>query len=178
MRIGIRQYLGTVAVILCPLVCFSQSTQLADSLNRRGMDFYEGGQYRQAEFYLHEAFQLYQEHGEPDVWLIPGVDYAEILVDRAKYEQALELFNRLNKVAVAQKNMRARARIENDLGWAYNTMGKNKIALNHLQRALPLAEKSQDTLRLGYIYNNIGSVYYRRGDYKSSLEYREKSLYF
>src|SRR5680860_667666 len=94
------RFLAGIAVLLFfPVSGFAQSVQLADSLNRQGMDFYESGNYRQAEFYLREAFQVYEKHAEPSIWLSPGIDYAEILVDRSKYKQALFIFERLKKVA-------------------------------------------------------------------------------
>lgn len=174
----LRLFTGIALLLLLPAAGLSQSVQLADSLNRQGMDYYESGNYREAEFYLREAFLLYEKQATPDVWLSPGIDYAEILVDRSKYEQALPLFEQLKKVAVSQNNIQAQARIENDLGWLRKKVGLYEKALQHLRDAIPLAEESQDTLRLGYIYNNIGSIYNAMGDYEASLKYREKSLFF
>ncbi|MBN2730987.1 MAG: CHAT domain-containing protein [Balneolaceae bacterium] len=172
----VRLSAGTLIFLLISGAGFAQSIQLADSLNQRGLEYYKSGNYRQAEFYLREAFQLYQKQTEPAVWLSPGMDYAEILVDRSKYDQALTLFKRLKKVAVNQKNIQAQARIENDLGWAYKKKGEAETALDYYQRAIPLAKEAKDTLRLGYIYNNIGLIYRGWGNYKASLEYYQQAL--
>lgn len=168
----------TLFLILLPMTAFCQSLQRADSLNRQGMEYYETGHYRSAERDLGDAYRMYKSLAGPEKWLVPGIAYAEILVDRAKYDRAIALFKKLREVARAQQNITARARIENDLGWAYSKMGKHDVALGYYKAAIPLAKQARDTLRLGYIYNNIGSIYHKRGAYKRSIEYRKKSLIY
>lgn len=55
-------------------------------------------------------------------------------------------------------------------------MGDNERALRHYEKALPLAQQIGDTLRLGYIYDNMGGIYLERGNYEKSLQYRKESL--
>lgn len=165
-------------LLALPAIAFSQPTPLqrADSLNRAGMEYYNSGHYRQAELDLEQAFRLYESHTKPEAWLAPGTDYAEILVDRAKYEEALKLFNRLKTIAVSARNMPLQARIENDLGWLQLKMGHFETALDHLKDAIPLARQAKDTLRLGYIHDNIGGIYRRQGKYDQALRYHKQAL--
>ncbi len=171
-----RFFLVAVLTLALPLWVFGQSLEHADSLNKVGKNYYEAGQYREAETHYKQAYDLYKKLAGAETWLSPGIDYAEILVDRSKYQPAIELFKKLNEVARRLDDTAARARIENDLGWVYGKIDANDEALKHLKNALPLAGQIGDTLRLGFISNNIGSIYNARGDYREGLKYREKSL--
>lgn len=168
--------LTAVYILLLPFSGFAQSLQHADSLFEKGMEYYDSGQYRQAESYLSRAYNLYKAKSGPERWLRPGIEYAEILIDRTKYQEGIVLFEELNKIAVDRDDVAARAIIENDLGWAYGKIDKQDKALTHLKKALPLSEQVGDSVRMGYINNNIGSIYLARSDYQKSLDYRRKSL--
>lgn len=165
-----------VFILLLPFTGFTQSLPRADSLFKEGMDYYNSGQYRQAEANLSQAYTLYKAKSGPERWLRPGIEYAEVLVDRSKYQEGIALFNELNKAAIDIGDVTARTIIENDLGWVYEKIDEQDKALTHLKKALPLSKQVGDSVRLGYINNNIGAIYLARGDYQKSLDYRQKSL--
>ena len=50
------------------------------------------------------------------------------------------------------------------------------LALKYYNRALHIAEKNNDSIDVATSYNNIGSVYYQKGDYDKALEYLNKAL--
>jgi signal transduction histidine kinase len=50
-------------------------------------------------------------------------------------------------------------------------LGNHPLALEHSFKALELAKKSGDTLKLCYGNGNLASCYYYMGDYNTSLEY-------
>lgn len=58
--------------------------------------------------------------------------------------------------------------------WA--VLGNHALALEHSFRALALAEKLRDTLKLCYGNGNLASCYYHIGDYHASIRYAREVL--
>jgi tetratricopeptide (TPR) repeat protein len=61
------------------------------------------------------------------------------------------------------------------LGRSYLKSGMFSIGLEYFLKAVELCPKTE-TSELGMIYNNIGDAFFKKGGYKDSLDYYQKSL--
>lgn len=62
-----------------------------------------------------------------------------------------------------------------NLGAIYSKLGKADSALYILNLGLREALPLQDPSSISSLYNNIGNVYYRKGDYRRALEYFQRN---
>jgi len=65
----------------------------------------------------------------------------------------------------------------NDLGGAYNNLGKYLKAIDYFKMALKINKKilGEDHKNISIYYNNIGFAYHSLGEYSKSIDYIEKS---
>ncbi len=67
-------------------------------------------------------------------------------------------------------------RLLNQLGFLYDSLGKQSEALDRYQESLKLARAIGDRAGEGTILNNLSQIYHARGDYETALRYLEESL--
>lgn len=105
--------------------------------------------------------------------------YGEILYYRAKYDQAIDLFEQLITVNHSFNDNSLKARIESDLGLAQEKKGNWEQSVEHFNKAFSLAKQANDTLLVGISLNNLANSYKSKGDYGKSLElYKQTVSYF
>lgn len=82
------------------------------------------------------------------------------------YFRAIELYQQ-----IGEKERMARTYV--NIANMMSSQGDNDGALNYYKMALPVI---RDSSALAGIYNNIGAVYYQKGDLRTSFEWLEKAL--
>ncbi|MEZ0609665.1 tetratricopeptide repeat protein [Fibrella sp. WM1] len=92
------------------------------------------------------------------------------------YDEALQLLEDSQNIALREKDKNAQAEIYNTIGGVYNEVGKHNQALDYFQRSLDIKKSLGITFGLGPIYNNIGLIHITNKKYKEALDYLQKSL--
>ena len=102
-------------------------------------------------------------------------DYSGFLSDYARYDKAIEIYNRLIKQCedFYGKEHPDTAISYNNIGVVYINRGDYDKALEYFKQALEIREKS---IGKADSYNNIGIVYNNRGNYDKALEYLKQAL--
>ncbi len=157
-----------IVALFWPVLISAQSIQLADSLRLKGEGLHDRGKFREAEFYYKEAFQLYLQHRDTASLIQTGMYYGEILYQRAKYEEAITLFDSLLSIDHITRDT-LRARMERTMGMTKEYMGQLDESVTHYQNALDLARESNDSLMIAYTLQSIAGNYREMGDYQKSL---------
>ena len=164
-------------ILLAILFCFSlagvaQNAQLADTLYERGKTFRNKGNFKEAEFYYKEALTMYDQLQDTTGWLKVGLFYAEVLYYRSKYEEASALFDRLLSTDHPDNDNSFKARIHSDLGLLHNRKDNDELSLKHYKMGLEFAQKANDPMMIGVLYNNLG----HGTSGEEAMEYYKKAL--
>lgn len=155
-------------VFAWPVLCNGQSLQLADSLRIKAENLHDQGKFREAEFYYQEAYQLYRQHQDTASWIETGMYYGEVLYLRAKYDEAIDLFNSLSSIDHITGDT-LKARMERTMGMTKEKIGQLEESVAHFEKALTLARESNDSLMIGYTLQSIASNYREMGNYTKAL---------
>ena len=84
-------------------------------------------------------------------------------------EAAIEAARRL-------RNRKAEANHLDNLGVAYNCLGRYQEAIKHHQQALEIAQELDDRQREGVVLGNLGNVYARLGEVSRAIRYHQQAL--
>lgn len=149
--------------------------KIADILFRKGL--YD----RSLDHYL-KSKKIFEE--EKNHIALVGVEHnmGSIFYRLLEYDKALEHY----KVALSMQNKilamgdstyyTQHHAFYNSIGNCYNVKKEYEIAKTYFLKALKGAQKFDDKLNLGVIYNNLGKVSMETGKYDESLEYMKLSL--
>jgi len=84
-------------------------------------------------------------------------------------QNAHELINKLKNDLNNNPDQKQRATIYSDLTWYYSNISTDS-ALVYGKKAIIESTKLKDSVLLSQIYSDLGAVYFRKADYKSSKE--------
>lgn len=93
-----------------------------------------------------------------------------------KIDSSLVYMKRAYRYAILSKNTTNLAYVLTDLGYIYNNMANNTLAIKYNLMALPLFEKLKDSDGLERTYFSLGRIFDNQNDYKSSIPYYLKCL--
>lgn len=162
-----------ILAFIVPVVCSGQSLQLADSLRIQAEALHDQGKLREAEFYYKEALPLYRQHQDTSSMIETGMYYAEVLYLRAKYDEAIDLFESLMDIEHITRDT-LQARMERTLGVIKENIGQLEESVAHFENSLKLARETNDSLMIGYTLQSIAGNYREMGNHSKALEtYRE-----
>lgn len=166
-----------VAIIsLFPVITSGQTLEHADSLVALGESNQRKGDYPQAELYYEKALQIYQGLQDSTEWCDLALDYSELLIDQAKYDQAMDLLLGFQRISDRKLDTGQRARIANDIGLIYKYKDQNDKALEYYQKALKLASAADDRHQVAILYDNIGGIYREQAQFSKAINYRKRAL--
>jgi len=191
IQMNIRTILILI-LLLVVIICKSQSVEKADSIYREllkspkdtslirdldgSINSFVFSKPDTALFYASEALRL-SELADYTYGIVistnrQGLSY-EMMEDfnqaRIKYKHAATLTKQHNFSTML-------INIYNNLNILESTLGNYEISLEYLLEALDLAEKKQDSIRLGIITNNIGLRYSELQSQEKALEYYKKAI--
>ena len=108
------------------------------------------------------------------------MEYGSFLCDYAKYEKAIEVYQRviaLSEAIYGAESLKT-ATAYNNIALVYKTIDKYQEAKDFHFKALSIEEKllGERNLSIASSYNNIGNLYSNLGDYSTALDYGFKAL--
>lgn len=98
-----------------------------------------------------------------------------ILVDEEKYIPAIPMLLDARSIFTETQNLYMETLTNQVLGTCYIQTGDIDKASVYYKEALVNAEKMGDKVVLGTMFQNIGTEYFAKGNYKQALEYLQKS---
>ena len=102
--------------------------------------------------------------------------FARVAIEKTEFDEAIENFDSAVCLFSLLEDSAQLLDCYLGLGYVYNYESKKLHTLECNQKALPLALALRDSAKLAVIYNNIGSFYYRLGDFENTYTYFRKSL--
>jgi len=102
--------------------------------------------------------------------------YSNILNTEGLMDSSIVIHQQALELAKSDMNEKWRAIILVNLGTAYNYKQWFETALKYYNDALPVLEKQGDKFKIAYLYDMMGTVYYRMNMMDENLLYCEKSL--
>ncbi|MCL1466832.1 CHAT domain-containing protein [Argonema galeatum] len=96
-----------------------------------------------------------------------------------RYKQALKVYRETVRTVQKiwkRKNPRRKVKTLNDMGMVCQKIGQYEQALGYYQRALEIAQESEDRTSVAETFNNIGVFYQKLGQYQQALEFYQQAL--
>ena len=152
----------------------------AEALYWHGKLLQEAGQYKKAEFILHAAIKAAGESRDgllvsrAMAYLVRVVGYKQ-----ARHQEGLSIGLAAQAILdVAGGDEALRSRLFNNMGSILWRLAEYDKALDYLQRALKLREKSlgPEHHDVASMLNNMGAVFILRGEYDKALSYLQRAL--
>lgn len=108
--------------------------------------------------------------------------YSDFLQENAEYKKSLEVLDKLerslNNLPTQTKQSRDyRSDLYNSRGRAYKNLGKNRKALENLDKALAIKKEiyGENNPKIAKLYHNMGVVYATIGEFEQALKMAEKA---
>jgi adenylate cyclase len=167
--------IATQALDIAEKIEYEKGKALA--LKNIGNGYYFQGKNVEALDYWNQSLALYEklkdETGISNLLNNIGSLYS----DQGDDPKALDYA--LRSLSIAEKlgdKLRILSALNTVASTYYSKEQTKDKALDYLLRALPLCEELGDTESFGFIAENIGVIYYEKGDYTKALEYYQKAL--
>jgi len=101
--------------------------------------------------------------------------YLYILNQRGEYAKGLHMVTQAAVIYRALKDEKNLGIAINNMGNQHHELGNFSAAAGYYLQAIALAEKTQHTVVLPKLYNNVASIFLSLEDYKKSLQYASKA---
>lgn len=137
----------------------------------------DSGEYSKALILLKEALEPLGKQGDraAELWTLSSIGVIQVKTE--DYENALKNLHRAVRLRSELGVPASQARdLDLYLGEIYEGFRDFERALEHYQRALPLAQTPGNEGALGRIYDRIGAVYYKMEDYAKAQDFLEDAL--
>ncbi len=183
---GGQGYYGEAINILKGLINYRKSfisppdTLAAKSYNNIGIYYYRIREYNKALYYYKINLDLdLMRKGNITYDLI--TDYnniGNVYLLKGDFSRAIDYYHKALKLSKKFKNNPKTARTHHSLGNLYNRIGNYERALYHLKiaRYIYVEVFNKNYLELGALYNIIGLIYWKNGEYEQSELYYNKAL--
>ncbi len=102
---------------------------------------------------------------------------ARIMVARGNESMAIKYFTESIELNTKLGNWHQSARDYHDLGYFYDfTLRNPGKAVAYYQKGIQVLGNAPEAYQLAGLYNNLGIVYWRNGEYETALKYYQKGL--
>ncbi|MEM9215342.1 MAG: tetratricopeptide repeat protein [Cyanobacteria bacterium P01_F01_bin.150] len=157
----------------------SRNSQIAVVLSETGTYQVLAGAYDDTQM---GAYRLTVMPTQPDAIVVQEFEAKELnrqgiqLLNSARYQEALELFEQSLAIRQAIDDRRGEAESLNRIGLVYDNLSQYQEALDYYERALAIHNELVDRSNEAVSLNNIGGIYSSLGQYHEALSYYERSV--
>lgn len=131
-----------------------------------------------AERTAHDAHAVLKSEEMPGEYVASALGtIARVMVARGNEVAAIKYFNESIALNMKLGNWHQSARDYHDLGYFYDFKLRNpEKAIDYYQRGIRALSNQPEPYQLAGLYNNLGIVYWRNGEYEKALQYYQKGL--
>jgi len=133
-------------------------------------------EYNKAASNLDRAAKLYRALGDDDGVLITLFNFANILKEQGRYQEAHQHYQTVLEYRIKEGNTAAIAYIKINLAQLLVLQEKYTDAIPKLNEILNILETLKFTSDMTIVLNDLGICYSKLGDTKTAIEYFERSL--
>jgi len=148
----------------------------ADRLNKKGIQQYKRGQFREALATFQRVLAIRRElgdkAGEGTTLNNIGLIYSRL----GQYPKALDYYQQALAIRKQIGDRSGVGQSLNNIGFIYQSQGQYPKALEFYQQALAISKQVGDRAGVGSTLNNIGGIYDRLGQYPKALNYYQQAL--
>jgi len=158
---------------------------IADLTNNIGTIFDGKNELKEALGYYLKSFKMREERKDSVKMRGSIVNIGRVYAKQENYDEALRWFFRalkINEKLLAKDPdnfdyLNGQSIIASHLGMIFDALGQYDKSLAYYSQFKNVAEEIQDTVGLAVAYNNIGSLYQKKKNYKEALDYYQKGYY-
>lgn len=127
----------------------------------------------------HDALSILKAAKVPGEYIASALGtLARIMVARENESAATKYFNEAIQLNSELGYWLQCSRDYHDLGYFYDyTLRNPEKAIAYYQRGIQVLERTTEPYQLAGLYNNLGIVHWRNGDYETALKYYQKGLH-
>ncbi|MBU4484407.1 tetratricopeptide repeat protein, partial [bacterium] len=144
--------------------------------NDLGHALYQNGDYDRAAERLNIDIQIFQEIGDKHKEARSRYTLAETFRRKRNFDQAIEQFDHVTKIAKDIKEIGRLVRAYNGLGNVYNDTSDYKNAVNYYERSLALCNRLGDDSMAASISINLGVACNKIGQLNRAADYFKTSI--
>ena len=130
-----------------------------------------------ALFFMDRAISIAREEGVDSLYAIASTNKAMALQGKYQMPEALEILLEVIELGRENGDMpRILSNALNSTGIIFNRVGANYEAVKFYSESLEIANQRKDTLLEGYLYSNIGRIFFEQKDYAKAI-FHSKFIY-
>ena len=140
--------------------------------NECGFDLMLLGRPEEAREEFQQAIDAFDAAGD-NVGLMDGLfNAASACVRVNRHAEAIELYDRMQRVVVVRQGLKAALDVALSLGELLKAVGNDRDAVSHFEGAEYFARAVGDEPKLELIAMRLGKLYWNSGEYEHSIRYR------
>jgi len=132
-------------------------------------------QYEKAKSFALDAKKIFEKASKPDGVGASLYRLAIIYTEERDYDNAIKYLLEAKKTFEVTQNSYLLTLVNLLLGTSYQNKGYNDMAINLFNNALITAKRIGDISLISTVFQNLGTVYYKNGDYLKALDYMLKT---
>ncbi len=149
---------------------------LADFFNNKAIDFFEKGEFKNAELVFYPSLYLYLRTSQQDKVAFTLNFLGTTLKNQAKFEEAIQKYLQALSVFELMQDYHGVSNVYNNIGVIYNSLEKYDQALNYFTKSLKIKQELNHQEGIAAAYSNIAIIYNRKKKNNKALEYHKKAL--
>ncbi len=149
---------------------------LADFFDKKAIDFFEKGEFRNAELVFYTSLYLHIRSSQEDRLAFTLNFLGTALKNQAKFEDALQKYIQALSVYESIQDYRGVSNVYNNIGVIYNTMENYDKAMEYFKKSLEIKLELNHEEGIAAAYSNIAIIHSRKKENKKALEYHKKAL--
>jgi two-component system, sensor histidine kinase PdtaS len=152
----------------------SDTSMLADCYREKAIIYEQQGKYKQALDNYYLSSDYFKSINDIKDELMGKEDIAMLYLNIHEYQKALELLKDILPGYI--KNIEDYTPILNNIGMAFQGIGKPDSAMVYHRKCLELAQAHNIKKRIARSYHQIGKIYNEKGEYTQAFEVLTKSI--
>lgn len=130
----------------------------------------------EAKYYGEQALALHQRHNQPHQKALLSVYLARVYLDKRDLANAELIINAGVEASKTAEDSRALSLNLFNQAYLYQLQNKQVLALNSYAALAQTYKQLGKNSSLGSVYNNIGNIYFKQGDFDDALTYYQLAL--
>lgn len=155
---------------------YSDSTQIAYSLNNIGDYYYKKALFSTALEYIYRAYEIFEKIADNHGMAYSLNDIGEIYLKQDNFVKALEHFSRSKDLRIRLNDNRGIAKSLINLAATYVKQGKIELAEETYNSAIDYSRKANYIKGKSWILSGLSEIYFYKKQFNKALENRFEAL--
>jgi signal transduction histidine kinase len=128
------------------------------------------GEYEKAGTYLYDGLRLAEKINCPDCIAYIKNELAVLEKNKNNFNKTLSILQEVMQLPQEELTNRTKFKVYQNIGLCYNSLGKPDSAMLFFQKALPFADKINNSYAKALLVNNIAVAYHLNNNFPKAME--------